>query len=493
MIRMNRKISTIAGMAASLAMLSGCFTGNDDGPSAEDKNKSATATAAATTNLGTAVGQMTDFEQFEYGKEDLTTLRTSNADFNKAIALDPSNNKAKMGDAITTVLLAAQSERLSGLINQTLEARSPIDPSLVNGAPLARIAVLKKVVAASEMPEFSQIQKAIEDTLLPALDEAILRLRDVYADPAFSMTLTMEGTVRELDHAEASLLLAGFIATKALVTLFLSYDIDLDYNGSYDYIKEIEGVGDIADFAALTPAQRAAFDQLASILKPGSPFLAVRPAWQARLAKVDDDIKEAMSIVKAGLNSVKNETDDQSDDVIKLCQGLIVDECIDTEEFNQGIAFIDTGLKYIDNPYMLDIPDLDTVIKVDFAAFLRVQDYKKMLPHYGFYPANDWSDAKPVLYFTNGTTETGNIKTIQDLADRAEVENLTARQVVTELKTFIHFQDPTFQGFLPGATEAGIWALLLKAADQEDAKIPVAKHAAATMSPYFALSLLGKD
>lgn len=491
MIRVKQAF-TYAGLAASLAFLSGCFD-DDKGPTAGDKQGSQTATTNATKRLGTAVESMSDYQQFEYGKEDLTDLKAANGDFRKAVQLDPANKQARLGSAITGVLLAAQSQRLSSVINQTLEAKSPFDASLVEGAPLARAGVMRKVAAAAEFPEFHEIQDAIADTLLPALDEAIVNLRSVAADPAFSMTLTVDGEVIELDHAEASVLLAGFLATKGLVTMFLSYDIDLDIDGSYDYLEEISGVGDVEDFSQLTAAQKAAFNQLATILKPGSAFLAVRPAWKARLAEVDDHIKEALSIVKEGVSSIRNETDNQADDLLRVCSPSVEFDCIKSAELDEGLAAIDTGLKYLSQPYTFEIPDLDTAISVNFAAYFNVQDYKKLYPYYGFYDANDWSDEKPVLYFSDAAGNiTGNIKTLQDLGDRAELEGLTAREVVLELKTIIRFQDPTFQGFLPGATEAGLWNLILKAADKEDAQVPVAKRAVSYMSPRFALSFLGK-
>ncbi|MDQ2999930.1 MAG: hypothetical protein M3Y08_01515 [Fibrobacterota bacterium] len=62
------------------------------------------------------------------------------------------------------------------------------------------------------------------------------------------------------------------------------------------------------------------------------------------------------------------------------------------------------------------------------------------------------------------------------------------------MKAVIHLQDPTFQGFQPRATEAGIWNLIQKQAEANEA-VPVyglGKRAVSTMGPNFALSLIGK-
>lgn len=493
MIRMKPsfRLAAMAGIATTAAVLTGCF--GEDGPSAAEKKDSKSASTAATQNLGTAMGAMTNFDQYEYGREDLTSLRTANVDFRKAIKLDPGNRQARLGAAVTGVLLAAQSDRLSKVVNQTLEADSPFDVSFVSDAPMAKGAVMQRISAAAEFPEFHEIQDAVADTLLPALDEAIANLRSVVADPAFSMTLTVDDRAIEIDHAEASVLLAGFLGIKGLATLYLARDIDIDIDGSYDYIQDLEGIGEVENFSDLTDAQEAAFNKLAGLLKPGSNFLGVRAGWKDRLALVDDHIKEALSVAKSGLNSIKTETDDQEDDLLRLCSATIDYPCIQSEALTEGLTAVDTALKYLSQPYKLEIPDLDTTISVNFAAYFNIQDYKKLLPWYGFYDATEWSDEKPVLYFNNGQgVVTGNIKTLQDLGDRADLEGWTAVKSVDELKKIIHFQDPTFQGLLPGATEAGIWNLIRKAAAREDAQTPIAKRAASYMGPRLALDLLGK-
>ena len=88
--------------------------------------------------------------------------------------------------------------------------------------------------------------------------------------------------------------------------------------------------------------------------------------------------------------------------------------------------------------------------------------------------------------------------------------NLTPAQEIALLKGVIYWQDPTFQGFLPGATSDNIWNLLLKdlqigqsssgPSSTENPDYPYSPYtatsgkltASALMSPNFALSLLGK-
>lgn len=492
----SHKFLILAAAAVSASWLTGCFLGSDNsGPSAESVKESDAAAARAETDLEASLSRMSDMEQFQYGKEDLTSLRNSRQQFGEALRLNPGSTKARLGLALTGVLLAAQSQRLAAVINRTLDSKSPFDPGLTEDAPETRIAVLRKVAEAATLPEFHEIQDAIADTMLPALEEAIDHLNAVYKDPAFSMTVTIEGETREFDHAEAGIMLAGVHAIHGLLTLFLSYDLDIDHGGSYDYIEALAGLDTVKDFSDLSADQRAALNKAAAILSPTSPFMAVRPAWKARLAGVDDEIKTALNVLKEALQSVAKESDPQEDDVIRICGPFEEGACIAPTAYDAGIADIDTARKYMNQPYLVEILDLDTAISVNFAAYFNVQDYKKMLPHYGFYDADEWSDAKPVLFFTDSRgAVTGNIKTLIEIFEDADAEGTPAREVIAQLRQVIHLQDPTFQGFLPGATENALWNLILRQAELEEARngVTFKKSALAPMQPNFALTLLGK-
>ena len=499
-MRSPHKLLILAAVAVSTTWLSGCIFGSDNsGPSAEETKKSNDAATRATGDLESNVARMQN-GPYSYGKEDLTALKNSNSQFAEAVRLNPGNSKAQLGLAVTGVLLAAQSPKLSTVINQTVEGQSPFEPKLTEDAPLKRMAVLQKVaVAAQTWPEFHAVQDSIAQVLLPALEEAITHLQVAYDDPNFTMTMTIDGKPRELDHAEAGILLAGFHAIHGLVTLWLSYDIDVDDNGSYDYISGLDGLDTVKKFTDLTAEQRASLNVVAKILGPTSPFMAVRPTWKAKLAAVDGEIKSALDIIKESVASIGQESDDQSNDLLHICATNEFGQCIDGGDYQQAKDIIDSARKYINQPYVFKLTALDTVVRVNFAAYFNVQDYKKMLPYYGFYNANQWSDEKPVLFFTDAAGhETGNIMDLKRIADDADANSTPAATVIASLRAIIHLQDPTFQGFLPGATEADIWNIILKQAqyDEQNSGTIIAyglqKRGAHTLRPNFALSLLGK-
>lgn len=463
----NKTVARSAGLALAgtlLLVLAGCMSTEPKGPSAADVSKSDSVSATGKTKLDAAFERMSS-GGFLIGEDDDSEMRDANAAFAQALALNPNNKEARLGFALTSTLLALQSPQLKDLVDESTDTPSPLDVNFSLNAPLARMSVLAKVSAGTR-PQIHELQDAVADTLLPALEAAIDHLTVLNSDPSFTMMMTIDGSQREIDHAEIAVLLAGFKTLHALATLVLSYDLDYDHNGSYDYLDVIS---DIDDWDNLSTAEVNALNTLTGLFNKNGPFLAVRPAWSTRLAQVDNNILDALAILKEGLVSIKTEADPQSDDLLRRCSiiGTPQGSCISISNINNLATDIDSTRKYITQPY--PIAFADTTIRVNLAAWLSVQDYKKLQPHYAFYNAGVWSSEKPVYYFTTPQgVETGNLKTVNNLLDRAYDQNWTAKKTVDSLKVVIRWQDPTFQGFLPGATEARVWRLLEIAMDAED-------------------------
>jgi len=451
------------------------------------------------------ISRMTTGE-YEYGKENLSTLEIAKAKYASALRANPDNSQAKFGSALANIMLAAQDKKLSDLINKTFDARSPFDGQVVEKAAEMIPIVMKKAAELAETyPEFHEIQDALAESLLPAMDNALLSLTEVYADPSFSMMVAIDGRIREIDHAEAGVVLAGVKALRGLLTLFLSYDIDIDKNGSYDYFDNLDAINGLEDLDHLTAQQKEALVHVTTLMAPGSTFLAVRPEWKVRLGAVKSEIDGAVGIARASLASIKTETDTQIDDLLRLCnQGQIRDECIETEDLNQALDVLDSVTKYMKQPYRMELSDLDTTVIVDFTAQLNIQDVKKMLPYYDFYPQSQWDSQHPVFYFKNASGKvTGDLNDIESIDSAYHEGVINIAEMIDALKNIIYFQDPTFQGLLPGATEASIWALIQKEAEYSDSEViysepeyvfnglPLGKRTALkTMSPRFSFKLI---
>ena len=433
-----RSLKWISGGVLLAGLLTACFDGEDT-TTEEDRKASQEAASVATDSMSEMISRMRSGE-YEYGKENLSTLEIAKAKYASALRANPDNSQAKFGSALANIMLAAHDKKLSDLINKTFDARSPFD-----------------------------------------------------------------GRIREIDHAEAGVILAGVKVLRGLLTLFLSYDIDIDKNGSYDYFDNFDVINGLEDLDHLTAQQKEALVHVTTLMAPGSTFLAVRPEWKVRLGAVKSEIDGAVGIARASLASIKTETDTQIDDLLRLCnQGQIRDECIETEDLNQALDVLDSVTKYMKQPYRMELSDLDTTVIVDFTAQLNVQDAKKMLPFYDFYPQAQWDSQHPVFYFKNASGKvTGDLNDIESIDSAYNEGAINIAEMIDALKNIIYFQDPTFQGLLPGATEASIWALIQKEAEYSDSEViysepeyvfnglPLGKRTALkTMSPRFSFKLI---
>lgn len=483
----------IAALSATLAasLLTGCF--GDDSVSSGDDKVTQTRTTVANDSLNQVMAHMMGGD-YEYGKEDLTTLNQAHAAYQQALQNNPNHNPALFGSALTEVMLAVQDPKVANLINRGVEAPSPLDPRLAETSQAMRVVVMKRAANLAEtFPEFHEVQDALAEEVLPALESATAKITRVYNDPNFSLKLTVDGETREIGHGEVGILLSGLKALQGLLTLFLSYDIDFDQNGSYSYLDDLETLERIEDFDSLTPAQSAALKYVTELLAPNSSFLAVRPAWQARLNQVEGLMKEAVQTVRASLLYIKSKNDVDGDDLISVCKPIddpwddinwedttliIIDEddmntqspyCIEAHNIDDAVAVLDSVNKYLNQPFIIELDDIDTTLTIDFTAYFKVKDFKKFLPHYAFYPQNEWSSTKPVFHFTDGAgRNTGTVQDLVDLFDAADNDQIGAAALVDALSKIIYFQDPTFQGFLPGATQASIWNLLRKQAVHQE-------------------------
>ncbi len=496
MFHSKKSFVVVTALTTVSLWLTGCLTASGT-ISTADKAASDTLAAASTPALGSSVsGIITG--QFQYGDENNDSLQIANDNFEAALAKNPDNNQANLGAAIVGVLLAANSPSISNQLNNTVDLSSPLSLAQTSSSSGVSdmtvnpkmVTVMRKVAAQSTRPEFHQIQDTVANILLPAFKKAITRLTRVYNDPNFSMTLTIDGKARKIGHPEVSVLLAGFKALDAFATLLLSYDIDIDNNGSYAYLDTI---GNADGIDHLSNSQILAFNTLTTLLKPGSPFLAVRSGWQTKLAGVVPEIKDALSVLKSGLASVPVGTGTNSNALLQVCAtgGVHTEFCIESSDLDDAKNGVDTATRYMTPPTRVLVAD--TAIQINVAALFNVQDFKKMLPYYDFYDAKFWSDTnKPVLYFnkTLHGAETGNIKKVANILDNS---NLTNAQKVAQLKVIIYWQDPTFQGFLPGATSEKVWALILRLANSDQGPLAKKSVTGSVMNPYLALDLLGQD
>ncbi|MDE2807402.1 MAG: hypothetical protein OXN90_03210 [Gemmatimonadota bacterium] len=267
---------------------------------------------------------------------DLDRIDFSEADrlYREAIAADPRNTEAQFGAALTHLLVLAINEDMRAL-QDSLNAYTGDDEGsgklaivAMDLAATAEIAakspllVAKMTQDAIEDPlKVSDIQKTIEEEILPAIDYALERLQIVEGDPDFTFELTpeMQGDEeeepREIDLGEVYMIDASLRLLKAVFLVVTAYDFDFDDNGSYAFLD------DGSNENVLRHVER---------LDKTGTFMTLRSAAALPAAKAS--ILTAIEKIEKGMEVIRAETDDQDDDIILADDLDDLDEEIDLSD-----------------------------------------------------------------------------------------------------------------------------------------------------------------
>lgn len=451
-----KKLSIVSLIAAIALLFSAC---GDDSPSRviseEDIIASDELSTQAKEDLGTAItGMMNDGVPTDYESMDVSEWKAANVDFKEALAKNPNNQDAKFGIAVTNFLVAIKSESVENLYSDLTNSSNPFESNSSTGVML-KTAVAENILIGQQQnafPEMHEIQDTLAAIVIPALDEAIDALEDLQADPTFSEELEIDGEIRKMGYSEISTLLAGYRVIRAAFVFYVSWDLDFDVNGSYDWIEGFDDDTAIPEGELLTPAQEEAMQVVIDMYAVTHPFMTIRPEWEAEYKQIDEQILKAAQDVKSALNSLP-------DDEMYLMNSTDVEP----GELDDANAALDSVIKYLQQPLTVTIPEINEEISIDFSAITQITNPKALGFAHGFYDVNSWDEEHPVLYFTDANgNQTGDVN---DLVDILSDEMLSDAQKIAAMDNLLYIPDPSFSGVFPGMTEARYWDIAMQLAE----------------------------
>lgn len=158
------------------------------------------------------------------------------------------------------------------------------------------------------IPQVHDIQDIIDTKLLPRVDYALARLRKVTANPGYRFIVTpkMQGDENEdpleLDLTEIYLVITSLDLIKSLGNTATSYNFDIP---TYNQLG------------------------LLQVTQQSSAFLGLQPSGGAKLTAAKNAFLDATLDLENAVNFLRGETDDQNDDIIKIDR-TIANEELDT-------------------------------------------------------------------------------------------------------------------------------------------------------------------
>lgn len=346
---------------------------------------------------------------------DNVQMGQANAMFRERVSADPTNATANFGAALTEVMGSYADPDINSMLKDleggTASPNSRLFPFTLpirSGDLHARTdhlaAGLAKMITAAitDPPSVARIQTVLRTKFVPRLEYALARLAVVEQQSAFEFRITgkMQGdqglAAVTLDLTEVYLIDVAVRALKASVDQFLVFDFTLnDYRTSTIH-------------QALQPTN--------------TTFFVLASDGRTRALGIKSNIALMFVRLRSAVDFLAAETDDQTDDIIKLGTGGV--SSAQLQQIRDGIAAAETVFT---RPQTVRLIDADT----------DGQDYELAVSIGAFYdnpPQNPKTQWLPT--YTVDTTATGQILFRWSQQDYASFT----------------FPDPTFSGVLPGMT-----------------------------------------
>lgn len=389
-----RTVSVTAGAEATTAFSVSC----------EAVRTSTMAATEASDSLGVALFRVLN-DVDEVGDLDGLTFEPARTLYEEALALDPDNQEAAFGLAITTVFVLEDDPDLraaadawdawletneiedlngvgamaaSGAVRWA-RASLPLDPAGAGlGALVADGRLVRALIAAEPTshlegfpPTPAEHQALLRDIVEPALVAAADLLAEV-DDPAFTFVVTPamqgeppeEADPLELDLTEVLVLRAG------LETALAALDIAVAYRAE--------------------PSPWGA-EGFAEAMAPGSSFATLETDGASRLEDAHGRLGDAVDLLRTALSFLENETDDQDDDVIKYDPAASggdfdLDDYLGSEDLADAREVLDDVEATLSGPrtVTVDLGRGDVDLEVDLTKFFLdpIPDLKALLPAY---------------------------------------------------------------------------------------------------------------
>lgn len=263
-------------------------------------------------------------------------------------------------------------------------------------------------LALSDPPMISSIQDIVESEVIPRVDYAITKLYIVSDDPHYTFIITphMQGDNTEdpieIDLTEIYVALTQLHLLKAIGNMFTSYNFDFV---SYDSIGLEEAI-----------------DQ-------NSSFLGLRADGALNMANAKGSFLAAVNRLEDAIIFLESEEDSQDDDLIRIGP-----DGIDGADLDSVQAYLQDARDAMNSTVEItedfDGDGEDETVTFALGAIFDnpVQNFKGLLPPYSSYVQRDSSYWD---YFYTGV-------------------------ITWEASSYSEwiFPDPTFNGFLPGMTDA---------------------------------------
>ena len=403
----------------------GLLDESDEGVSEEDSLAAIQKVEEANQELEGIMNSLINMDEPDSVQQVLDALDFSDVYdlYKEAQLLNPNNDDANFGVALTGLLIISQDNDLQNMLNNWesyFTANTPFEvtdgsakilgkrgfglPISLEGMRVPMSAFVGGPLSLAKMslddiPQFSEFQQIVNTLFIPIINESIEGLEKVEENQSYVFTITgemqgdAEATSLELDLTEVYAIDMMLHALKAICYSVISYNFDFV---SFDAEGIVTELSRNSDFATLK--------------NNGGQYLSTALS----------SMKTAIDKFEEGIDFLVAETDNQDDDLIPILDG---DDLADIREGIEDSREVLNGPKWINYNYYDEYYDeygwheeyIEDSVKVDIRKFFEnpIDDFKKMVPPYtvstGIDTTTDWDWEDEPIYYSIDSVEVSGL------------------------------------------------------------------------------------
>ena len=376
-------------------------------------------------------------KDFDKGKSLSTEVKVA---YKKVLDKAPKNCNAQLGYAVASIMDLANNKTLNDLYND-------YDFWLNDYGIESLEDFTDMVTALSKNKSFTKTaQEALEKQVSPAVDSAITFMQYILAQDDYTLQLSDGEEIREMDKSEFGVALGGLFATKAAITIATSMNLEIDDNGSYNWINKLNGltVGEEEP----TADQKAGLVKIVNLIGANGTFTSIYSNKQKEWKNVPNLVDSALTEIRAAFQYSLNESKTKgSQDYDFYVVGKGADADLSTSDVKEIIENLGKGLQATRGPYEVEFKGKSFRVNAR-KYFENVDGVKKFLPYYKF----NGSDLTTFKFTNKAGTETATLMSFLD----------GTRSFPDDGEGLIIFKDPTFGGIFPDFEQKDVWELMDK-------------------------------
>ena len=312
----------------------------------------------------------------------------------------PGSCEAQLGYVATIVSDIANNKKINDLLDTIYARKGMPKATILSGSveDASRISVDFTINSSDEIRGIlvSDVQSAIA-SVIPSLDSAISFMTNIANDDNFICSYKIKDRDVELDRGEFAPALAALYVAKASLTAIVSINLNIDNNGSYDWIDSLETIDRTWNYS-----ENAGIKQLVKLAGKDSKLTSIHSSWKSEYRNITNLLDSAITYVQLGLQygleEAKNGLATQENDLYVVGNGEFAD--LSTKDAQKIIDSLSTIREKLRTGFDIRYAEGKTIKFVPYKWFENTDGLLKFLPYHEVNDMSLWNTPDGGFYWS---------------------------------------------------------------------------------------------